>query len=255
MPYVDNDIPLATKRKWDDDDDETYNNKSPRTVLSPREGAAAPGQQQSFDASSISTTPTTRKTLHPTKRFRPIHQDSDSNAVHSSSHHRREQPSISPHPTNNKVISLLPCHVCHRRPTKKSDLDSFARCQACREQTCFICMRECQGRMSTPYSSTNKSAVRGEVDKGGEEEEEEEEEQALSRSFHMHDVDASAPSIPHTDDDIDDIDVDIGDDDCERRREIYTHHSMICSRCCVEKGAEGEVICLGCLADPCINTP
>jgi hypothetical protein len=33
----------------------------------------------------------------------------------------------------------------------------------------------------------------------------------------------------------------------EKTREP-THNQMICSRCCVERGTEGEVWCLGCLA-------
>ncbi|KAL7817839.1 hypothetical protein V8C26DRAFT_398144 [Trichoderma gracile] len=244
MPYVDNDIPLATKRKRDHaPNDEPYFNKSP-SQRSPHEASTEP-----FHA-SISP-PTTRKTLHPTKRLRATtstRQDSDTD------HHRpsSREPSISsPAAANHdaggsKVNSmvLLPCHVCHRRPTKKSDLDSFARCQACRAQTCFICMRECQGRI--PYT---RPATRREDGKGDGEE-------ALSRSFRMDDADPT-PSIPHTPDDEDDvIDVDIGDDDApERKRERYTHHSMICSRCCVEKGAQGEVICLGCLSDPYTNIP
>lgn len=74
----------------------------------------------------------------------------------------------------------------------------------------------------------------------------------------MDDADAT-PSIPHIDYNNDDVDVDIRDDDDddahERKTQRYTHHSMICSKCCVEKGAEGEVICLGCLSDPYANTP
>ncbi|KAH0493949.1 hypothetical protein TgHK011_000589 [Trichoderma gracile] len=249
MPYVDNDIPLATKRKREHaPNDEPYLNK-PSSQRSPHEAST-----ESFHA-SISP-PTTRKTLHPTKRLRAttttIHQDSDTD-VHSSSHHRpssREPPITCPSAADNagKVNStaLLPCHVCHRRPTKKSDLDSFARCQACREQTCFICMRECQGR-----SAYARPAIMREDGKGDDEE-------VVSRSFRMDDAD-TIPSRPHTDnvvDEDDDVDVDIGEDDApERKRERYTHHSMICSRCCVEKGAQGEVICLGCLSDPYTNIP
>lgn len=28
---------------------------------------------------------------------------------------------------------------------------------------------------------------------------------------------------------------------------VETHREMVCSRCCVERGTEGEVLCLGCL--------
>ncbi|KAL7816817.1 hypothetical protein V8C44DRAFT_321672 [Trichoderma aethiopicum] len=234
MPYVDNDIPLATKRKWDHDpNDDPYNNKT----LSQRTSCEAPSP---FYASS--DTSSKRKTLHPTKRLRAIHD------IHPASHHhpfsREPSPTTTDTPSkahSNTTTLLLPCHVCHRRPTKKSDLDSFARCQSCREQTCFICMRECQGRRRTSYAAAGKSDIIA-----GEE--------ALSRSFPMDDADATTPSIPHVEDE--DVDVDVGDDnDVGGERERFMHHGMICSRCCVEKGAEGEVICLGCLSDPYTNTP
>ncbi|KAL6855840.1 hypothetical protein J3F83DRAFT_753698 [Trichoderma novae-zelandiae] len=238
MPYVDNDIPLAPKRKWDRDpnDDEPCNSKSSqRNLPSPREA--------SVPVDAPISPPATRKTLHPAKRHRSSIRHDSVNDVHSSYHRpfAREPPITITGALYNagKVSStvLLPCHVCHRRPTKKSDLDSFARCQSYREQTCFICMRECQGRTSSYTESEWRKDDEGD-------------EEALSRSFHMHDADA-VPSIPHAD--YDDIDVDVGDDDLERKRGIYTHRSMICSRCCVEKGAEGEVVCLGCLSDPYTN--
>ncbi|OTA00947.1 hypothetical protein A9Z42_0012590 [Trichoderma parareesei] len=247
MPYVDNDIPLATKRKWNHapNDDEPYNRSS--SHRSPREAS------EPFHASTISPTPT-RKTLHPTKRLRAHHHQDSDHDIHSS-HHRLlspREPSTVETPGKVTSTALLPCHVCHRRPTKKSDLDSFARCQSCCEQTCFICMRECQ-QQRAPYSKPAAAIIRKE-DEGDED--------ALSRSFRMDDADAT-PSIPHADYNNDDVDVDIGDDDDdddddaahERKTQRYTHHSMICSRCCVEKGAEGEVICLGCLSDPYANTP
>ncbi|KXX80533.1 hypothetical protein MMYC01_202596 [Madurella mycetomatis] len=37
------------------------------------------------------------------------------------------------------------CHICFRKPTKKSDLDSFADCQGCGQRTCYVCIRECLG--------------------------------------------------------------------------------------------------------------
>jgi hypothetical protein len=111
-------------------------------------------------------------------------------------------------------------------------------------------MRECQ-QQRTLYSNPAAAAAIIRKEDGGDED-------ALSRSFRMDDADAT-PSIPHIDYNNDDVDVDIRDDDDddahERKTQRYTHHSMICSKCCVEKGAEGEVICLGCLSDPYANTP
>lgn len=39
-----------------------------------------------------------------------------------------------------------------------------------------------------------------------------------------------------------------GDDTKNQDRDWGTgHRGMVCSRCCVERGTEGEVLCLGCL--------
>ncbi|KAK2072664.1 hypothetical protein P8C59_007002 [Phyllachora maydis] len=43
------------------------------------------------------------------------------------------------------VLRLSRCHTCHRKPTKKSDLDDFADCESCGQRTCFICIRQCSG--------------------------------------------------------------------------------------------------------------
>ena len=41
--------------------------------------------------------------------------------------------------------SLMPCHICYRRPSIHSDLPSYSACGACERQTCYICMRACEG--------------------------------------------------------------------------------------------------------------
>lgn len=44
------------------------------------------------------------------------------------------------------------------------------------------------------------------------------------------------------------LDLDINMNMGERDREMSeSHRGMVCSRCCVEKGADGDVFCLGCL--------
>ncbi|EHK24860.1 uncharacterized protein TRIVIDRAFT_61617 [Trichoderma virens Gv29-8] len=172
MPFVGDDVHRATKRKWDHDKAEAF--RLSHSAIHVLNQHATP---ESGDAIS------TRKTLPPTKRFRPIHDDDN---VHALSSHRRTpsrelaQGIHGKGPVKINGMVLMPCHVCHRRPTKKSDLDSFARCQSCQEQTCFVCMRECQGQNS------NKGPVL-------------EDEDVLSRSFHMDDADeCMTPPIPDT---------------------------------------------------------
>ncbi|KAI1107810.1 hypothetical protein F4804DRAFT_1233 [Jackrogersella minutella] len=119
----------------------------------------------------------------------------------------------------NQPPLLSPCHICHRKPTKKSDLDSFADCMGCGQRACFVCIRACQGWLSSSEAEAN-----------------------LSASFTMRDVDDDNNS---------------GIEPGRKQRKGggpdegwigRGHREMICSRCCVERGAEGDVVCLGCLA-------
>lgn len=132
------------------------------------------------------------------------------------------------------TLNLTPCHICHRRPTKKSDLDSFAECQGCNLRTCYVCIRQCQGRSAGDDSASILS-----------------EQEALSRSFIMEDVDDNTASAA------DPRDLDGSSPHAHGTaalKDISTgwltsgHKSVVCSRCCVEKGAQGEVVCLGCLS-------
>ncbi|RFU79080.1 hypothetical protein TARUN_3146 [Trichoderma arundinaceum] len=238
MPYVGDDVHRATKRKWDHDGNEALRFSHPASgaaVFHVLNQQAAPESADSISA---------RKTLPPTKRFRTIHDDNDVHAhghgdIHSS-HRRGASRELTNTAGGSKVpvkingTVLMPCHVCHRRPTKKSDLDSFARCQSCQEQTCFVCIRECQGRNSNttaPFLS--------------------EDEEVLSRSFHMDDADeCTTPPTPNINTQYPNNDTNEREGMASRRAaDSSIHHTMICSRCCVEKGAEGEVVCLGCLSD------
>ncbi|KAI0535702.1 hypothetical protein GGR58DRAFT_428167 [Xylaria digitata] len=154
--------------------------------------------------------------------------------------------SASPHQTrlttarSNSSTFLNPCHICHRKPTKKSDLDSFADCTGCGERTCFVCLRACQGWL--PASESDESthtATEGED---------------LSASFTMQDVDDQESTYNQLDKTAD-------TQKSEQRQKKgeggghgeggwngQGHRRVICSRCCVEKGSEGDVVCLGCLA-------
>lgn len=104
-----------------------------------------------------------------------------------------------------------PCHICHRRPRRKVDLDSLANCEGCGQRTCFVCLRECLGwtengtpiePTATPMTTTTTTATTPPPQK---------QQQPWSTTSHGH------------------------------RR-------MVCSRCCVERGEDGDVVCLGCVA-------
>lgn len=130
--------------------------------------------------------------------------------------------SKSPH-TRPSTINLSPCHICHRRPTKKSELDSFVECQGCGERSCFVCIRQCHGHQ-VPDEDTSIMS----------------EQEALSRSFHMEDADAHPGGDVHREKD--------GLVTSPTGWNAGNHRSVVCNRCCVERGAEGEVVCLGCLS-------
>ena len=139
---------------------------------------------------------------------------------------------------------LNPCHICHRKPTKKSDLDSFADCMGCGQRTCFVCIRQCQGWVvggspqgadggRPPPPQHHRQEQQDHLDA---EERQQQQQQDLSASFTMHDVD--------DDDNNNNNDVDPRTSPHRGRG----HREVICSGCCVERGSEGDVVCLGCLA-------
>ncbi|KAI1750963.1 hypothetical protein F4782DRAFT_507403 [Xylaria castorea] len=145
--------------------------------------------------------------------------------------------------TNSSAL-LNPCHICHRKPTKKSDLDSFGDCTGCGERTCFVCLRACQGWIPAPGGDApNRTPTEAED---------------LSASFTMQDVDdeesvhnhaekTAATQKPQQRQKKGEGGGD-GDEDAVRSWNGRGHRGVICSRCCVEQGSEGDVVCLGCLA-------
>lgn len=167
--------------------------------------------------------------------YHNIHEKLHQEHHHQFSHahptvHDAQQAAIKPVVSRNNSSALLsPCHICHRKPTKKSNLDSFADCQGCGQRACYICMRSC--RDWTPALTPARSI---ELD--------------YSASFTMQDVD----------DESDQPQDDPESGEYKDRRGTGSpnvegwldngHRSTVCSRCCVERGSEGEVVCLGCLA-------
>jgi hypothetical protein len=142
----------------------------------------------------------------------------------------------------NSSMLLSPCHICHRRPTKKTDLDSFADCQGCGERTCFVCIRECSGWQM----GAEEQRFRDDEDLLSEQE-------VLSRSLHMDDVGDISPQEDSNSNMMskDSHRHDVRHRGSARGEEGWTsggHRQMVCSRCCIEKGAEGDVVCLGCLS-------
>lgn len=168
--------------------------------------------------------------------------------------------------------NLSPCHICHRKPTKRAELDSYADCEGCGERTCYVCIRECLGWVATPTSATrlgrghhNEETLMGDGDDGSDnndavdgdghhnggsrstEENRDDDGDSCRRgdgrnqSFSMEDAPSSAAE-------------EIRPGDRSNRGGTAWgegggrgHRGRICSQCCVEEGPEGEAVCLGCL--------
>ncbi|KAI0136487.1 hypothetical protein BJ170DRAFT_13946 [Xylariales sp. AK1849] len=172
----------------------------------------------------------------------PIHNE------HSRHHFPRAHPEHSRPPVSPQIQTrpaertsssgtLSPCHICHRKPTKKSDLDSFADCSGCKQRTCYVCIRECQGWLSAASAIERSS------------EETQGTPENMSASFTMHDVDDDVEALEEQHQTKPDKLVGSKRDTCRQVGwNASGHCSMICSRCCVERGSEGDVVCLGCLA-------
>ncbi|KAK4148951.1 hypothetical protein C8A00DRAFT_19305 [Chaetomidium leptoderma] len=130
------------------------------------------------------------------------------------------------------------CHICSRKPNKKSDLDSFGDCQGCGQRACYVCIRECLGwgpNIQPPTSTTSldprppatetttTTTTSENLDEG-------------ETSFTMLDADDAEDHPPER---------------TEHHEQGWTrgggHRQVVCSRCCVERGEDGDVVCLGCL--------
>lgn len=167
---------------------------------------------------------------------------------------KQHSPSKTAAPTN-----LSPCHICHRKPTKKTELDSYADCEGCGERTCYVCIRECLGWKGTPTSATTHDVIhdnhddeilmKDDHDYGQDENRKADEDNEdadggqgdLDQSFSMEDAPWTQEANPSQ-----------GQDRTKRggtwgKGGGRGHRGRICSQCCVEDGPEGEVICLGCL--------
>lgn len=125
-------------------------------------------------------------------------------------------------------IDLSPCHICHRKPTVRAELSGFADCEGCGRRTCYICIRECEGlrvlqERYDDYGYYDALAL-SPHDEGMED------MRRRKRTESEHDADEEK-----------------GVGETWHKGRMTEHRRMVCSRCCVERGTEGEVWCLGCL--------
>lgn len=123
-----------------------------------------------------------------------------------------------------KKVDLSPCHICRRKPTAKHELDAFADCEGCGQRTCWICIRGCLGMGDYSLGQPDLMAVERKWTADIKYE-----KRGIAREL-------------------------VGEckEDGQVRWDTKTgnvkgHRGRICSRCCVERGTEGEVWCLGCL--------
>jgi hypothetical protein len=146
-------------------------------------------------------------------------------------------------PTNsNGKIDLSPCHICHQKPRVKRDLDSYGDCEECGKRTCYVCMRSCPG----PYLD-DVPEIRSEGSK----------REAIDISFTTQDIpeaegradasDGGQNRTPVEREEHDKMDLRMSWRAGEDMTGCHEHRERICSHCCVERGTDGEVWCLGCL--------
>lgn len=120
-------------------------------------------------------------------------------------------------------VDLSQCHICHRKPTAKNELAFFGDCDCCEERTCWICMRQCLGMGAMQLASTRAVALGSKFSETAK---------CNSRYQPGHEVEVEMGMHPTR---------------LSKDRRLRGHRDRICSRCCVERGTEGEVWCSGCL--------
>ncbi|KAB5580356.1 hypothetical protein GE09DRAFT_435263 [Coniochaeta sp. 2T2.1] len=149
---------------------------------------------------------------------------------------------------------LARCHICGRKPARKSDLDSFASCEGCGQRTCFVCLRECgdwrneeeRRRWDDEGYHQNTSFTMGDADdqteglrlkKMGV-------LPGMEEGRRMEGVSIQGEEARNR---AEGRDMEDGQHDKKDGWAAGGHRKRICSRCCVERGPDGDVVCLGCL--------
>lgn len=171
------------------------------------------------------------------------HTHNNNNDDNSNPNGGSQKESCTSHPSagTKPRSQVLPCHVCFRKPRVRQDIDSYADCGICAERTCAVCLRECagdslrlDGRLS-PNFGEDCGGERGE-DRGMMD------GRAGDASFEMTDVgeEGWAKSTGT-------LEGGRSGGGEEARLQGWGHVGRVCSRCCVERGVDGEVCCVGCL--------
>lgn len=163
------------------------------------------------------------------------------------------------------TTNLSPCHVCHRKPTKRTELDSYADCEGCGERTCYVCIRECLGWWKdapTPGAHPLDYDEALMQDDGADDENVHDGKDIDDNRRRMDEERNADESWGHG---VQDQSLVMEDAPPSLRGKALIDHQMrrggttwgkgggrghrrrICSQCCVEEGPEGEAVCLGCL--------
>ncbi|KAM7209063.1 hypothetical protein V8F20_000672 [Naviculisporaceae sp. PSN 640] len=267
-------VPLAKKRRRDDNESITTTTTTSNDSLNPRfQFPLSPPSLQGhpprslFDGSDTPhyhQGPALRKVmpLPSSKRIRTIDVKEDELRLQTLSTSPQTKSNISPisqdherptfTPTATTTTKLDPatlmtrCHICSRKPTKKTDLDSFADCEGCRQRTCFICIRECLDWRPRSFRDemTGCDRHKARVSLG-----------AMSTdSFTMQDADETAEESGTSGHGQNPEGVqtsaatkDQQSNDSKGWPAKGEHRQMVCSKCCIENGNDGDVVCLGCL--------
>lgn len=134
---------------------------------------------------------------------------------------------------------VLPCHVCFRQPRVRQDIESYADCGICAERACAVCLRECGGHATSMERSESGGHERGGGGEGRGDGWGGPERGVGNASFEMRDVGEQEWQKQKRSRDLEAG----GDAAWHGKGQVR----RVCSKCCVERGSEGEVWCLRCL--------
>lgn len=243
MPFADPQSHLTRKRRWQDDDEDAihglYSSDHPGDII--------------FLHHQNQSAPWPRKVVPLSKRTKTLNGSLSCSSAYNPTSDEEPAPSRRrKHTTPNAFaddrplsgrLLLAPCHICHRKPTKKVQLDSYADCQGCGERTCFVCIRQCQeaaiGREHDITLAThNISSASFETgDCTGD-------HATIPKFVANHNYKAQATTQASSNG----IRQEGQSAQDTKGWHAQGHRTVICSRCCIERGAEGDVVCLGCLS-------
>ncbi|KAH8884508.1 hypothetical protein GQ53DRAFT_846227 [Thozetella sp. PMI_491] len=166
-------------------------------------------------------------------------------------------PRPAPPPMTASQYKRNHCHICGRRPRVLADLDAYADCQGCGNRTCYVCIRQCLGWSDEQAEEHGRRHAAAEHDKAMHDDTAPEEEQEDRKHEHrektggqqdndMYDISQSSAGCQEATATVRDPPAG-GPGKDQEGMWWGGHRTMICSRCCIEKGADGDVVCLGCL--------